>query len=150
MLHRIACVIAFLAGCGGSSTKPEPPGPRAAPREEAQLKCQAMMTRQRDCTDAFIPALVGWRVELDVPAGVAETDRTSGREALVAKAKEEWAASNSDEQLGALCTKILGTIPDDQLPAMTQIGERCSATRTCEEFVACVEPAQRQRLAAEK
>jgi hypothetical protein len=150
MPHRAGLILVLVAACsGGSANKPAEPAP-AGPRDRALAGCKQMFARQRDCTDTFIPALVGWRVELDVPAGVAELDKTSGRDALVTKAKEEWAASNTDDQFAAMCTGIIGDIPDDQLGGMVEAGERCNATTTCDEFVACVEPFQRQRLAAQK
>jgi hypothetical protein len=154
-LTRVGFVaIGMLAACGGAKpaeTKPEPePAAETVTPEAAHAGCMEMFTRQRECTDTFIPALVGWRVELDVPAGVAEQDRTLGREALVAKAKEEWAASNSDEQLASLCIDVIAGIPADQLGPMIAVGRACNASETCEAFTACLEPAQRQRLAAQK
>src|SRR6185503_8880634 len=152
---RVLSPALLLAACGGGGAKPatEPATPTETATvtpEEAHAGCMEMFTRQRECTDAFIPALVGWRVELDVPAGVAEQDRTLGRDALVAKAMEEWAASNSDEQLAELCTNLIGSIPPDQLPSMVAVGRACNASETCEAFTTCLEPAQRQRLTAQK
>jgi hypothetical protein len=142
-------LLALLAACGGSDKKPATE-PAPSPRADAEAVCLKMFQKQRECTDVFIPALVGWRVELDVPAGIAAEDASAGRDALVAKANEEWAASNSDSQLATLCTSLVASVPEEQLSPMMDVGNRCAAATACEEYIACVEPMQRQRLAAQK
>jgi hypothetical protein len=146
---RKLVLLAALAACGGSS-KSKPAEPAPSPRADAEAGCLKMFQRQRECTDVFIPALVGWRVEIDVPTGIAAEDASAGRDALVAKANEEWAASNSDSQLATLCTSLVASIPDEQLGPMMEVGDRCAAAATCDEYVTCIEPMQRQRLEAQK
>jgi hypothetical protein len=147
---RKVLLLALLTACGGSDKKPAQPEPAPSPRADAEGVCLKMFQKQRECTDVFIPALVGWRVELDVPAGVAAEDASAGRDALVAKANEEWAASNSDSQLATLCTSLVASVPDEQLAPQIDVANRCAAATACEDFVACVEPMQRQRLEAQK
>lgn len=142
----IVAIALFVAACGGKKGPAPAPAAEPTPAEG----CLQLFQRQRACTDVFIPALVGWRVELDVPGGVAAEDESQGRDALVAKAKAEWAASNSDEQLAALCAELLPTIPPEQLDGMLAVGKQCVAAETCEAFTTCIEPMQRQRLEAQK
>ncbi len=150
----------FLVACG--SSEPAPAQPTAAPAatpvqaaptassDEPQATCRQMMTRMRDCTDVFIPSLVALRVELDVPAGIAAEDTAQGRDALVAQAKEEWKTDSTDEAIASQCTRLVSSIPADQLGPMLDAGKACVAKESCEEFVPCIEPIQRQHLAAQK
>ncbi len=159
----------FLVACG--SSEPAPAQPTAAPAPaadqtaapapaEAQAApaasgdpaetCRQGMTRMRECTDVFIPSLVGLRVELDVPAGIAAEDKAKGRDALVAKAKEEWKADSTDEEIANQCGQMVGSMPADQLSQMVNAVKACMAKVSCEEFVSCIEPIQRQHLAAQK
>jgi hypothetical protein len=156
MRNLMIVSVLFVAACGGGSKKEEtgpaggePPAGKMSP-EAAAEGCLKMLQRQRECTDVFIPALVGWRVELDTPAGIAAMDASEGRDALVTKAKAEWGASNSDEQLEGLCANIIGGMPPDELAGGIELGQRCLATETCEAYTSCIEPAQRKRLEAEK
>lgn len=147
---RIVAIVAialFTFACGGGKKSETPaPAPEMTPAEG----CLQLFQRQRECTDVFIPALVALRVELDVPTGVAAEDASAGRDALVAKAKEEWAAGNSDAQLAELCGKLVAGIPPEQLDGMMAQGKTCVAAETCEAFTTCVEPMQRERLQAQK
>jgi hypothetical protein len=152
-MRAILLISTYLAACGGPSTpkttsEPEPE-PAAISRDDVRAGCATMFARQRECTDTFIPALVGWRVELDVPAGVAARDREEGRDALVAEAMAEWAQVD-DAAVEVICGDIAASIPEDQLGGMMELGERCLAEPSCDGFVACVEPAQRQRLEASR
>jgi hypothetical protein len=140
-------LIVALAGGGGS--KPAPASPQPAANDDA-AGCEKMFARQRECTDVFIPALVGWRVELDVPAGVAARDQAEGRQALVDQALTEWAEDSKEEKVRETCAAILASIPAERLAPMREAGEACMATADCQAFVACMEPMHRQRLQAQK
>lgn len=131
---------------------PAPPEAQAAPAadSDAAETCRQGMTRMRDCTDVFIPALVGLRVELDVPAGIAAQDKAKGRDALVAQAKEEWKSDSTDQGIANQCTKMVSSMPADQLGQMVDGVKACMAKVGCEQFVSCLEPIQRQHLAAQK
>jgi len=159
----------FLAACGSSEPAPARPtaapapaaDPTAAPAPaeaqaapvadgDAAATCRQAMTRMRECTDLFIPSLVGLRVELDVPAGIAAQDKAQGRDALVAQAKEEWKVDSTDEGIANQCTKMTGSMSADQLAQMIDAVKGCIAKVSCEQFVSCIEPVQRQHLAAQK
>jgi hypothetical protein len=145
---RLALVLVVpitSAACGGGQPAAHEPTPDN-PRAEARASCELVFARQRDCTEVFIPALVSWRVELDAPAGIAARDQADGRDALVAKAMEEWQADSSDERIAATCDGIVESIPDDRLASLMELGDACLAEPSCQGFVDCVEPAQRQRL----
>lgn len=155
-------VAVLLAACGSKEPQPVTPTTPAetestaaetdtAPTvENANSQCAATFVRMRECTDVFIPALVGWRVELDVPAGIATTDADKGRDVLVSQAKEEWKSGSTDEAIGQMCGQIVQSLPAEQLDAMLAKGRECIAQDSCDGFVTCIEPMQRARLQAQK
>lgn len=55
-----------------------------------------------------------------------------------------------DRKLAILCTSIVASVADEQLGPMSEVGERGAATATSDEYVTCVEPAQRKRLEGQK
>ncbi len=108
----------------------------SAEKYEGYDTCVAGFRRQRECTDAFIPALVDARVRADVPAGIAAKDKEVGRDALVAGALEEWKSDSTDEAIDAICTRITNDEADGA-PELVQQAEACLAESTCEAFSAC-------------
>jgi hypothetical protein len=131
-----------LLGCGSSepadTTTPavaEAPSPetKAAAQKDPYAVCVATFERQRTCTDSYIPARVAARVDADHPAGIAEMDRKEGRDALVAKAMEEWKTDSTDESIAATCKKITASAP----AGMVDAAEACLAESDCGAFSAC-------------
>lgn len=159
---RVASLVVavLLVACGSKEPQPTTPTTPAestpaetstAPTaENAKSECVASFVRMRECTDVFIPALVGWRVELDVPAGIAKTDAEKGRDALVSTAMEEWKSGSTDDAIDQMCGQIVQSIPAEQLDAMLAKGRECIAQDSCDGFVTCIEPMQRGRLQAQK
>ncbi len=145
----IALALSLVAaGACGSSEPPasgtqtnaqDVPAPQvkaSAETHEGYDVCVRAFRRQRECTDAFIPALVDARVRADKPAGIAAKDKELGRDALVAGAMEEWASDSTDEAIHATCTRIT----DDQLegaPELIQQAEECLKQSECSAFSAC-------------
>lgn len=132
--------LALIAACGGADApaKPQPPAPTPAVSQSPRDVCVQSFVRERECTAAFIPALVAARVEADVPAGIAATDQSIGREALVARANEEWATDSTDEAIGATCDDLAAKIPAEQQPAMTEQVKQCMAAEGCPAYVDCM------------
>lgn len=139
-----------LAACGGAEASSPAPSTKAAatsPDPAVVSACEAFMARARDCTDSYIPALVDLRTELDVPAGIAESVRTEGRDAIIAQAMTEWADDSQPAALTATCQRVASSIPADQLEAMRAGGEACLAKTTCEEYSVCAIELQRPHMA---
>jgi hypothetical protein len=124
-----------VAACGGSEqpAKQDTTAKMSA-GDETHALCVQFFQRQRECTDTYIPALVAARVELDKPPGIAQTDQEIGRDALVAKAMEEWAQDSTDEAIGATCDKIMTNEPSQ---ADIEKGRSCMAADACQPFVDC-------------
>lgn len=133
--------VTALLGCGGgaaqgatTSTDEETSGTESAmtPGEA----CVATMERERSCQSDFIPALVGLRVRMNQPAGIADRDASEGRDALVAEASTEYARDASDEAIAANCGQM-GQIPAEQAQAWTSMMRECLAASDCASFVEC-------------
>ena len=142
--HTSALLSLLAIACGGSSAtrSTDVPPPVVAPAgDDGRSTCVAVFERQRECTDAFIPALVDLRVRLDVPPGIAETDRKDGRDALVAIALEEWSHDSTDEAIAQTCEKMPA---NEDLKAKAK---ECLAKAGCGAFVECVMPLIQSHLA---
>jgi serine/threonine protein kinase len=113
----------------------------------AEASCMRMSTRRRECTDVYVPALVAWRVELDVPAGAAADDRRVGRAKHVAAAMKAWWEHNSDAQLAAICAEDARDPASPHVRAGVDYERRCAAL-DCAAFVTCIEPLERTWIAA--
>ncbi|HEY8142585.1 MAG TPA: hypothetical protein VIG06_07940 [Kofleriaceae bacterium] len=149
IVRPIALVLTLTAAAACGSSEPPASGTQTnaqemrAPEVKASVEqhegydtCVAAFNRQRECTDAFIPALVDARVRTDHPAGIAAKDKELGRDALVAGALEEWKSDSTDEAIHATCTKIT----DDELegaPELIQKAEACLKETDCNAFSAC-------------
>ncbi len=112
---------------GGSSTS------TASTPEES---CLATMRRERECSADFIPAIVGLRVRLDQPAGIAARDASEGREALVAEANAEWTTDSTDERFAENCAQM-NQLPAEQAASWTEMMQGCLAAADCAGFVEC-------------
>ena len=139
-LVRSTCVFSLvLAACAsrapGRPTEVRPPVVQPSAQGDAHGTCVAVFRRQRECTSDFIPSLVALRVRLDVPPGIAAKDQEIGRDALVAKAMEEWKGDSTDEAIAATCDRIAGADPDG-----VARGGACLDQPACAEFVDCVMP----------
>ena len=122
MLRKTLMSLAvLLAACGGPAAEEdstaaggETSGEETASAGSAHDVCVTAMTRERECQEAFLPALVALRVRLDQPAGIAERAESEGQEALMSEASTEYAADSTDEfasptstmPLASRCEKI--------------------------------------------
>jgi hypothetical protein len=128
-----------LAACGTTEASPattkSSAAPKAAPAStDTQAACVQLFTRNRECTDDYIPALVDLRAKLDKPPGVAEKVKQD-RDAIIAQAKTEWAADSTDEAIAATCAKVT-----DADKAGAEGIQACMAETTCAGHTACVMP----------
>jgi len=143
----ILAPLALVAACGGA----EPPAKTTAQpavANDGKAVCVEAFQRQRQCTDVFIPALVAARVEHDAPPGIAEADATQGRDALVARAMEEWKTDSTDEAIGQTCDGMAAKIPADQQGPLTASVQQCLASADCQAFTDCMMPIVSQHMSA--
>ena len=110
------------------------PAPTAR-TDDAKTTCVEVMTRNRTCTDDFIPALVDARARADKPAGIREAV-AADRAAVIAEAKQEWANDSKDEAIAPHCEAMAAHIETPDFEA----AEACLAKDACGEYVACVTP----------
>jgi hypothetical protein len=146
-MSKLLWLIAALQGAVWSCAEVPAEKPSASSSSgavhSALETCVASFSRQRDCTDAFIPALVDLRVRTDVPAGIAETARTGGRDALIAEAHDEWKKDSSDEAINDTCSRMAGRVDEAMLRSMSA----CLSHASCAEFVPCEIVVLEHRLA---
>jgi hypothetical protein len=109
-------------------------------QERTSTACRALMSRQRECSTRFIPALVDARVERDEPPGIAARSREIGREALVAEGLEEWASDSRDAAIEAVCAEIARTVAPDRVAELETSVNACLERAGCDAFVACAVP----------
>ena len=138
----LALSLTLGAACGASeppaagstqSNAQEVPAPevKGSAESDAHQTCVAVVRRQRECTDAFIPALVDARVRADMPPGIAQKDKEVGRDALVAMALEEWASDSTDQAIDATCDKAADH------PELIEKSQACMNQSACDAFSAC-------------
>jgi len=136
-----------LTGCFGSDANVDAPPataeqPLVAPAATTTTDqiCRSLMQRQRACTDDFIPALVDARVRIDNPPGVADRERSIGRDALVKEALTEWANDSQDAAIESVCDEIAQSVSPTRDAELRDAVSQCLAQTGCEAFVACAVP----------
>jgi hypothetical protein len=132
-------VVGAFAGCGskdkGAPAKPAEP---AAQPAAADLKglCVKFMTRSRECTSNFIPALVDLRARHDMPPGIAAKVKEN-RDAVIAEAMKEWETDSKDENITAMCDRMGD---DETAKQHADEANGCLAKTACPDFVGCAMP----------
>ena len=132
MTRFILALSLFAAACGTTSdAAPATKTTAAAPDDHAT--CVQVFTKQRTCTDQFIPALVDTRAKYDNPPGIAAQVKAD-RAAVIAQAKAEWATDSTDAAIDQTCSKLAA---DHDMVATAQ---GCLARTACDAFVTCITP----------
>jgi hypothetical protein len=150
LVPALVSALAVLASACGSSdaATPAPSAPRTAQPAsagDAKSRCVEVFSRNRTCTDQFIPALVDLRAKYDQPAGIA-AEVAAHRDDVVAQAKTEWATDSQPAAIDATCTKIASSSgPGDQ----SQLAgvQACLEQQDCGAYVTCVMPYFEKRFA---
>jgi hypothetical protein len=147
MLRRtlLLAALSSLAACGGSSERPAQPAARELTLQEG---CEAFFARARECREPYVDQLVGVRIELDKPAGIAAKAEAEGKAALVAQAQEEFEVDSQPAAVHELCTRVVAQVPPEQVDAMRAQGEHCMSMADCDGFAACSVDINRSRIAA--
>ena len=121
-----------LASCA-SGADPRPP---AAADPSPHDVCVAVMHRTRSCADAFVPGLLALRVRLDRPPGIAGRFASEGEAAMLALAREQFAADWSDDAVATNCATLAAKPPAEQERLVAPARARLAAAG-CAAFAAC-------------
>jgi hypothetical protein len=136
-----AVLVVFAAACGGAdapakSSTTAQPAAAATPRDT----CVSVLTRQRECSDVYLPALVDARIQHDKPAGIAARAEAEGRDTIIGLAPEEYVNDSTDAAIGATCDDAMTKLPPDQIDGLVQQANQCLAADACQAFTDCVIP----------
>jgi hypothetical protein len=125
-------VCLLLVACGKSTPTNVPKKVTSDPKS----LCVALMQRSRECTNDYIPALVDTRARMDTPPGIA-AEVAKDRDAVIAKAKEEWAVDSQDPNIEANCDRLAPRMND---PSDQATANDCLGKQECVGFSTCVMP----------
>lgn len=147
-LSLVLVLTAALApACGTSDAAAPPVAPnqvQPATAGDAKPLCVEIFTRNRTCTDQYIPALVDLRAKYDQPAGIA-ADVAANRADVIAHAKTEWATDSLPEAIDATCAKIIAN-PAGFTQADGDAAQACLAHTDCAAYTACFMPLFEKRF----
>lgn len=137
-----------ISACASSEAAPSQtaktqPASASIPAEAQQL-CVETMTKNRTCTDEYIPSLVDTRAKLDKPPGIAEKVKAD-RAGVIAQAKAEWAEDSKDENIARQCQAMTEHMTEDARPMMDAL-RACLAKDACGDYVPCVQPVFEQLM----
>ena len=150
MSRSLIAALAFaplaIAACASSEAAPAQTTKTSTSSlaSEAQQLCVETMTKNRTCTDDYIPSLVDTRAKLDKPPGIAEEVKAD-RAGVIAKAKAEWAEDSKDENIARHCQAMTEHMTDAAKPMMDQL-RACLAKDACGDYVPCVQPVFEQLM----
>lgn len=151
---RLVPVLAVLAAaastaCSASEASAPPPvapaQAQAASNPDAKAICVELFTRNRTCTDQYIPALVDLRAKYDQPPGIA-AEVAANRADVIALAKTEWATDSTPEAIDATCTKITANLTPADEASFGGV-QACLANQDCAAYTTCVMPYFEKRFA---
>ena len=138
---------ALVPACGTSDAAAPPVTPnqvQLTTTSDAKAKCVEIFTRNRTCTDQYIPALVDLRAKYDQPAGIA-ADVAANRADVIARAKTEWATDSLPEAIDATCTKITANL-GGFTQADGDAALACLAHTDCATYTTCIMPLFEKRF----
>jgi len=152
MTRMLSLVTFFLplatAACGTTEAAPSPQSPPKAQRassDDLMQLCTEVFTRNRTCTDTYIPALVDARAKYDQPPGIADKVRAD-RDGIIAKAKEEWATDSTDDAIQQVCARLVASLTDDDRADAAKARD-CLALADCSAYTTCIMPQFEKRFA---
>lgn len=144
-MSRLIALSLFAVVACGSSKAPAPKPAPAPSNPEAQQLCVESFTRNRSCTDLYIPALIDTRAKLDLPKGIADEVKQD-RDAVIAKAKSEWATDSTDENIARNCQQMTAHMTEEAKPLQDTV-RGCLAKTDCASYVPCIEQVEEQLIA---
>lgn len=138
-LLALTLALAPLAGCASDNAQAKPlpttTAQQTSTADDPKAVCVATMTRARECTADYIPALVDARAQADAPPGIADAVKKD-RNAVIAEANKEWETDSKDENIAGMCEKMAGQATPDELTA----AKDCNAKTDCKEYTSCSIP----------
>jgi hypothetical protein len=139
--------LSLAPACGTSDAAPPvaPNQVQPATAGNGKALCIEVFTRNRTCTDQYIPALVDMRAKYDQPAGIA-AEVAADRDGVIAQAKTEWATDSQPAAIDATCTQI-GANPGAFTQADVDATQACLAITDCAAYTACIMPLGEKRFA---
>ncbi|MGE0872547.1 MAG: hypothetical protein AB7P03_28595 [Kofleriaceae bacterium] len=137
----VAVLVPFAAACGSASEAA--PASTAQGGDDHQL-CVQLFTRNRECTDQYIPALVDARAKYDQPPGIAEKVKAD-RDGVIAIAKGEWAEDSKDDAIARTCQQLVANMTDEQRGSVDQ-ARSCLTQTDCGAYTTCVMPLFEKRF----
>jgi len=136
----------WATACGTSEAAAPPPAApsKAQPASAGDAKaiCVEVFTRNRTCTDQYIPALVDLRARYDQPAGIA-AEVAAHRDEVIAQAKTEWATDSQPAAIDATCAQIAGSAAEADLAG----AQACLSSQDCGAYTTCIMPYFEKRFA---
>ena len=142
-----AIALSAAAGCETSSAEAAPATTptNATPHQatngpDDHAMCVQGLTKARECTAQYIPALVDARASIDHPAGIADAVKQD-RDGVIKQAMGEWANDSTDASIETACNQMPPFVGADRDAA-----QGCLAQADCSAFVSCVMPIVTKRL----
>ena len=135
LVFTLSTVVVAAAGCEvhDAAAAPATPHPVASPAPDDHALCVQLMDRSRECTAAYIPALVDARAAANQPPGIA-AQVEADRDGVIAQANQEWASDSTDAVIDASCRQL------PALDADRDAAQGCLAQAECAGFVGCAMP----------
>ena len=148
-LFLIPVLALAIPACSASeAAAPSPASPkRAQPASTGDAKaiCVDVFTRNRTCTDHYIPALVDLRAKYDQPTGIA-AEVAANRDGIIAQAKTEWATDSQPAAIDATCTQIAAGMTEAQQADLAG-AQSCLSSQDCTAYTTCIMPYFEKRFA---
>jgi hypothetical protein len=98
--------------------------------------CVAVMHRTRECEDVYVPGLLGLRVRLDLPRGIAERFSSEGESAMLELAHSQFSRDWSDDAITRNCTDLSRRDQAEQ-EAIVAPDRHCLEMTDCNAFTTC-------------
>ncbi len=143
LAFSLSTLVVAATGCevhDAAAAPPATPHQAATPAPDDHALCVQGMTKARECTAQYIPALVDVRASLDHPAGIADEVKQD-RDGVIKQAMAEWANDSTDASIEAACNQMPPFVGADRDAA-----EGCVAQADCNAFVSCIMPIVTKRL----
>jgi hypothetical protein len=98
--------------------------------------CFAVMHRTRECKEVYVPGLLGLRVRLDLPTGIAERFSSEGESAMLELAHSQFSRDWSDDAITRNCTALSQKAQAEQ-ERIVAPDRHCLETTDCNAFTTC-------------
>lgn len=130
--------LAVLGSACGVSDAASPVAPNQVQQSttsDVKALCVQALTRNAQCTDQYIPALVDLRAKYDNPPGVA-AEVAANRDGVIAQARAEFVVDSQPQAIDTMCNKIVGNPQYTQAEA--DAAQACLAIADCTAYTACI------------